>query len=641
MKRLITLLIFTVILSLSSLSTAYADADELALLRGQFTDAYSRIKKGENLNTDHLKNYPLYPYLEYAKIKRRLNAVSNKQLFDFIKKYENTLLADGLWQVWISRLAKEQQWEILKKNYSPIAATRATRCHYLNAKFHTGEEEAALLQAEKLWMSERTHPESCTPLFAVLKKHKRIGNKQYWQRLELAINKGKTKLAKELVNNLPSHQQNIAKLLISSHREPEKVLNNPSISKDPYSRKVIAHAIKRIARKNAIKGRNLWQAYQQQVVFSKEEKADVDSYLNVRAALNHDKNALANFAKIPAKLRTDDANKWMARMALRESSWDNLHNAIDAMSPKLMEKDIWRYWKARANAETGKKAQADEIYRSLAGNATFYGFLSADHLKLDYTVFDEQKIDWKRCAQHAKKIGALQRALEWFKLGKNNNAHQEWYWGLKHLNKQGKLAAASLALEENRTLLAVSTVAKTRDWNQVALRFPMLYQKLIKNLSTENNVNPAWVYGIMRRESVFNKKAISGAKAMGLMQLLPSTARIVAKRLGINGLKKDDLLTPKTNIQLGSAYLSGMLKDFKGSYVKATAGYNAGPGRPVKWTPKDITLEADQWVESIPFTETRKYVRAVMAYTTIYDHKLNNMQGEKISTRLLPITAQN
>jgi soluble lytic murein transglycosylase len=636
-KRLITLLVFTTLLS--SLSVVYAD--ESASLRGQFADAYSRIKKGENINTTRLKNYPLYPYLEYAKIKRRLNAVSNKQLFDFIKKYENTLLADGLWQVWISRLAKAQQWEMLKKNYSPIAANRATRCHYLNAKFHTGEEEAALLHAEKLWMSERTHPKSCAPLFAVLKKHKRIGNKQYWQRIELAINKGKTKLANQLISNLPSRQQNIAQLLIRSHREPENALNSPSINKDPYSRKVIAHAIKRIARKNSIKGSTLWQDYQQQVVFSKEEKADINSYLNVRAALNHNKSALVNFAKIPAKLRTDDANKWMARMALRESKWDHLHSAIDAMSSKLMEKDIWRYWKARASAETGKKAQANEIYRSLAGNATFYGFLSADHLELDYTVFDEQKINWKRCAQQAKKIGALQRALEWFKLGKNNNANQEWYWGLKHLNKQGKLAAASLALEENRTLLAVSTVAKTRDWNQVALRFPMLYQKLIKNISTENNVNPAWVYGIMRRESVFNKEAVSGAKAMGLMQLLPSTARIVAKRLGINGLKKDDLLTPKTNIQLGSAYLGGMLKDFKGSYVKATAGYNAGPGRSVKWTPKDTTLEADQWVESIPFTETRKYVRAVMAYTTIYDHKLNDMQGDKISTRLLPVTAQN
>ena len=169
----------------------------------------------------------------------------------------------------------------------------------------------------------------------------------------------------------------------------------------------------------------------------------------------------------------------------------------------------------------------------------------------------------------------------------------------------------------------------------------MLYQKLIKEISSENNVNPAWVYGIMRRESVFNKEAVSSAKAMGLMQLLPSTARIVAKQLGIKGINNNDLLIPKTNIQLGSAYLGGMLSDFNGSYVKATAGYNAGPGRSVKWTPKDTTLEADQWVESIPFTETRKYVRAVMAYTTIYDHKLNDMKGDKISKRLLPVTAQN
>jgi len=199
------------------------------------------------------------------------------------------------------------------------------------------------------------------------------------------------------------------------------------------------------------------------------------------------------------------------------------------------------------------------------------------------------------------------------------------------------LVAAAYALEINQPFLAILTVSGTKDWNQVGLRFPMKYQNLVQQSARANGVIPAWVYGIMRRESAFDPVITSSANARGLMQVLPATAKGVAKSLGIRH-RTSDLFIPEKNANIGAAYLSQMLKRFKGNYAKATASYNAGPHRIPRWLPNK-TITAPQWIESIPFNETRNYVRAVMSYTTIYDHKLHfrNRSNLRLSQRLQAI----
>lgn len=164
----------------------------------------------------------------------------------------------------------------------------------------------------------------------------------------------------------------------------------------------------------------------------------------------------------------------------------------------------------------------------------------------------------------------------------------------------------------------------------------MLYTDLVNENARAQGVQAEWILGVMRRESAFNVGAESHVKALGLMQLMPATARGVGLKLGMKISGREEILQPETNVQLGSAYLSSMLGRFDGDYAKATAAYNAGPHRIPKWSPGK-TIAADQWVESIPFKETRRYVRAVMAYTTIYDHKLNAEKGGRLSTRLKPV----
>jgi len=201
-----------------------------------------------------------------------------------------------------------------------------------------------------------------------------------------------------------------------------------------------------------------------------------------------------------------------------------------------------------------------------------------------------------------------------------------------------KLTAAAYAHQINQPFLGIITVSQTKDWNQTGLRFPLKYKSLVQKSARAQGIIPAWVYGIMRRESAFDPKIVSSANAKGLMQVLPSTAKVVARKLGLKNHRASDLLTPRKNVYIGSGYLSQMLKRFKGNYVKATASYNAGPHRIPRWAP-DYPISAPQWIESIPFKETRNYVRAVMAYTTIYDHKLNykSRRSLRLSQRLQKI----
>ena len=622
--------------------TSFVFASKIDLQRMQFNTAYADLKNGKKTTTSHLRDYPLYPYLEYETIRKNLKKTSEKDLLAFIDTYKNTPMADKLWSHWLSRLATKGKWKKIISVYSPLAADTSAQCFYLDAILHEGDKTAktrAIADAKSLWMSAKSRPKSCNPLFKRLKNTHQLSKANYWQRIELSIDKGNNGLARSLIKYLPSDEQKIAEQLVISHQRPESAMRSRHVGGGKYSRKVIAHAIKRIARKNYKKGYKIWRDKSKKYAFSDQEKNEVEAYLAVRAAYNHDAEALNSFSSIPAKHRNDNANIWMARMALREGNWQQLHLAINAMTDETADRDIWQYWKARASEKTGDKKQATSIFNKLSENATFYGFLSADRLGKKYTVLDNHSEDWDGCVDNVEVVSPILRAREWFKLGQDSKAYKEWFWALKHMNKDGKLAAAALALRMDKPILAVRSVAKTKDWNQVGLRFPLLYKELITEMSGQNDVNPAWVYGIMRRESVFNKKAVSGARAMGLMQLLPSTARFVGKKLGLNSVRKNDLLTPKLNIKLGSAYLSGMLKDFNGSYVKATAGYNAGPSRSIKWTPEK-TIEADRWVESIPFKETRKYVRAVMAYTTIYDHKLTKGNGHRLSDRLSPVKAR-
>ncbi len=399
----------------------------------------------------------------------------------------------------------------------------------------------------------------------------------------------------------------------------------------------IASGLERLAKKEPQAAEALWLAARQTHKFTPEESGKVESALGMYQALRHDSAALTRLAAIPAAHRTQDGNLWLARSAARYGDWEKLLDATQHLKFDN-ERDAagWQYWQARALEQTGKKPQAASLYASIASQPTFYGFLAADRLGQAYNSLKTKPVDRSQRVAGLQKLAAIQRAFEWFALGDREQGRKEWFRALKLMDKDGILAAADLATRAGDPNLAIWTVARAKEWDEVELRFPLIHADLALEQGRNQGIQPAWILGVMRRESAFDANVESSAKALGLMQLIPPTARAVGNKLGlvING--RDDILQPATNVQLGSAYLRQMLGTFSGNYAQATAAYNAGPGRPPQWAPEKL-INADQWVESIPFTETRDYVQAVMAYTTIYDDKLNHGKGRRLSERLQPI----
>ena len=607
--------------------------------RNDFLEAYNILHKGGFYTGSHLKDYPLSIYLDYERIKQRLKLTRDQALINFINKYPDSLLANNLRTELLVRLAKGRRWTTLLKFYKEGQGGNKAKCAGLEARYYSnlGEKrKIALNAAKKLWLSGNPRPNSCTSLFTLLKKQKAINDQGLWKRITLAMEKGKTSFARNLAKG--TKHEKLTSLWVNMRKKPSKNLKSKLLKRDsPETRTIIAYGIKRIARKDTSKAKTKWKQLKQTHRFTSKEKAAVNSYIGVRDALDHKASSLTQFLAIPDEDRSSEANVWMARTAVRRGHWKSALKAIRSMSDEQKSEDVWQYWRTYSNNRLGKKTTPED-YFELSKNASFYGFLAADHLKRPYTRLAKKEPDWDSLIPNIKQIKGIQRAAELYEIGFPKLARKEWMWELKKLNNHNKLVAAAYALKINQPFLAIITVSQTKDWNQVGLRFPLQYQDLVKKSAKVQGITPAWVYGIMRRESAFDAKISSSANAKGLMQILPRTAKEVARKLGIKNHRTSDLLIPEKNARLGAAYLSQMLKRFKGNYAKATASYNAGPHRIPRWTPRH-PIVAPRWIESIPFNETRNYVRAVMSYTTIYDYKLNHKTGKnlRLSQRLHPV----
>ncbi len=196
-------------------------------------------------------------------------------------------------------------------------------------------------------------------------------------------------------------------------------------------------------------------------------------------------------------------------------------------------------------------------------------------------------------------------------------ARREWRYWLTQLTNREKLVAAKLANENGWFDRAIFTLSQVGYLDDVDLRFPKAFDKKINQHAKQQEINPAWAFAIARRESSFMTDAHSSVGAKGLMQLMPNTA----KQLKRGSISRQYLYNAENNIKLGTKYLRKLLDKSSGNQIIATASYNAGPYRVKKWLKDSDNLPADIWIETIPFRETRNYVKSVLAYQEIYQHQ--------------------
>jgi soluble lytic murein transglycosylase len=301
--------------------------------------------------------------------------------------------------------------------------------------------------------------------------------------------------------------------------------------------------------------------------------------------------------------------------------WDAVRQWIQAMPADERASDHWRYWEARATEATGEPEAADRIFAKLAGERSYYGFLAADRLSLPYT-FRNEAITYTD-AELVPVAGhdGIRRARELFILGLTSDARREWQHATAEMDERTLQLAAVVAHQWGWHDRAILTVARGKHFNDLDLRFPIVYHRQVETNAERYKVDPAWVFGVLRQESAFMADARSHAGAMGLMQLMPSTARSTARLINSPLRRTGELYNADKNIRLGTAHLRQVLDLHDGNHMLATAAYNAGAQRVKQWRP-DSKMAADIWAETVPFSETRTYIRRVLAYTAIFENRM-------------------
>ena len=595
--------------------------------------ALNKNKQFEQLKSQ-LTDYPVAAYLEYDALRVRLAKASKQEVRQFIDQYDNYPFVYHLLTRWLNLLAKRSQWEDYLAFYDGRSDTRF-RCLSITAKLNTGSVDRINQEIKTLWLTGYSQPKECDqPFKHFLDTYPDI-TQSIWLRIEKAFKARRPSLAKYLAKKLDKKDQALVDLWNQAHRHPQDTLNNLSAFKNTaIHRKILVHAVDRLARRNSLDAKDQWDQLKTRFDFNKDQREALDQRIALSSALQHRPVAKELLEKLPPKMKSDNAYLWLARIYLRDEDWIGLVRTINTMPHHLKKEAEWIYWHARAYEQSGHEVKAAEIYDRLSSRSSYYGFLAADRRNREYHI-DNQQITEQTPFNENELIDKsvhLLRARELFYLDRLVEARREWFQGIRKLNQDEIKQAASMASNWKWHDNAIKTVAKTSHRNDYDLRFPMPFKQQVMVNVNKHELDPSIIYGVIRRESLFDPLAKSRVGALGLMQLMPYTARHVAKSLGLKRPKQSDILQVDNNIKLGTTYFKTVLNQFEDNIPLAAAAYNAGPKNVRKWLPKEDTLEADLWVETVPFKETRNYIQAVLAYATIFDKHLD--RDVEISSRM-------
>ena len=608
-------------------SATLANNDPFAVERSQFLDARKAFQKGDMARFEtlsaQLKDYPLYPYLRYDLLRKDLAQASDADIRAFLDAFPDTPLTGRLRNSWLAQAARRHQWQRFLTFYENDNDSAELTCHYLHATRSDPPTDAWLDRVSALWTVGKSQPDACDPVFKILTASPRMTRELIWTRIRLAMDDNALSLASYLSRMLPAEERKWVDLWRQAHHRPSEARNHAALRQDtPQARDILLHAVQRQGRSDPRAAHAWWDEITDRYAFSSDERARVERQLGLYAAYKRLPEAHLWLARVADNARDRYMREWQARSALQQQDWTALLAAIESMPEEERSENEWRYWQAQAQVRLGNRLEALPILSALAQERSYHGFLAADYMKQDYNMghqsitADETELDRLKAERPA-----LVRARELLRADMTYDARREWNYAIQGLPERDLQLAAALAHRWNWHDRAIITAARSGHQDDLDLRFPVLYEHEVAKMSNQLNLDPAWVMGLMRQESAFMADARSPAGALGLMQLMPATGSHVARMLKLPQPNRSTLIQPDANIRLGTNYLKHVLDDL-GNQVLATAAYNAGPHRVRSWLPEDQSLPASQWVDTIPFTETRGYVRGVLAFTTVYEARL-------------------
>ena len=610
-------ILFLTALLLAVVAHAASQDDDFLAAREAFRvgDAVKFERSAKSLG-----GYVLEPYVDYWRLKLRLENAGADEVQALLARLRDGSLADRLRADWLKVLGMKQQWELFDSEYPQLVNEDAELgCFALRSKLRT-DADAALRAARALWFSGREQPDSCNALFDTLAEREQLTVDDVWARIRLALEAGNTGVARHVAEYLPAKEQPAAVTLSGIAVNPQAYLNGKAFNlKTRADRETVMYALHRLARTAPPLAAQQWAKLGER--FSEAERGYVWGLIALLGAQRHDPGALAWYAR--AGELNDLQLAWKARAALRAKSWSDVLAAVDAMSAKESQGQAWRYWKARALKAQDRVDEAQALFAPLATEFNFYGQLAAEELggrsRIPATAY---KPDGEEVRATGKRPG-IQRALAFYRLNLRFEGNREWNWTIRGLDDKQLLAAAELARRNELYDRAIYTADRTVQLHDFSMRYLAPYRDVMKDYVRQQGLDEAWVYGLIRQESRFIASAKSSAGATGLMQLMPATARWVAKKIGLKDYRWMRAGEVQTNINLGTWYLRHVLDTLDNHPVLASAAYNAGPSRARGWR-ADAPMEAAVYAETIPFNETRDYVKKVMSNAGYYSQQFGH-----------------
>ncbi len=608
-------------------SATTSDGDFIAL-----REAGLRGDTGEagRLST-RLLDYPIPSYVDYYRLYPRLAAAPEGEIRSFLERYDGSAIADRLRNDWLLLLGRAHDWRVFDEQYPRFTLNDDTqlKCYALMSRAAKSDNVAQA--ARELLVQPKHYGEACIELIGRLAQDRQFGDDDVWRQVRLAVEYGQPATARRIAGFTDVND----KQLVQAIDKPAPLVERGA-SGGRAARELFLIALGRFARENPERALVAMQRSESRL--TPAEQAVGWSQLALQASLALSREAPDYWRRTWDATLSSDGYQWRARAALRSGDWPMVLQAIDAMTAELRQDPAWIYWRGRAQAALGQGDDARRHFQQLAGQHHFYGQLATEELGLQILPPPKPVTPGAQELAEAEANQGLRDALKFLELGLRFEATREWNWQLRRMNDRQLLAAAELARRNDVLDRMVAAADRTRDEHDLAYRYPTPHDDLMQGATQPIGLDKAWVYGLIRQESRFIKTARSVVGASGLMQIMPNTANYVAKKIGMVEFTLAGLNDTRTNITLGTQYLNMVLANLGGSQTLATAAYNAGPGRPRQWRARlDRPVEGAIFAETIPFSETRGYVKNVLANATWYAAQFEN-RPQSLKSRLGIVT---
>jgi soluble lytic murein transglycosylase len=626
MKNIIITIFY---LSIGLSTASHAQSGDWKSRRDEIRSAFDVSDRGQLSQAELLSysNHPLYSWLEVNNARKRIGPTNmmpadRNEIERLIQRYNTVAAGDWLRALYLGYLVKQEDWASFSRFYRE-SKDPELRCGDLKARLQESKIDAQWQEdAKAMWLNGKSLPNACDAVFTRLAELGGIDSNFRWQRIELAIAESQTGLIRALAAGLPAEDAALAKSYADYIDSPNARYS--SWPKNARSRAAAVRGLTRLAKRSPELAEQQVIAVSNALDLSDAERGRVLNEAALWTVASYGPESAQRLNAVPEAGYDEKLHEWRVREAISRGDDRAALAGIEKMGAVQRNDSRWQYFEARLRERLNQITAAKALYIKAAMQPNFHGWLAADKLNQPYVLCPLEPISNPALRQRLAADPRLIRAFELFSVDRLNWALKEWNAALDSYSPEEKKLAIALAQKENWYDRAVFSMgSEPNDSQYYSLRFPLHHESDIRQQAKVNALDPAWVAGQTRAESIFMPRVRSGADARGLMQLLPGTGAQVSARLGMPWRGAESLYEPETNIILGTAYIRQMLDRYNGFPYLAIAAYNAGPAPISRWQAERPALEPDFWIEAIPYKETRDYVSRVLAFSVIYDWRLD------------------